>query len=220
MPNVPPNRESDLDAWLLNFKTLIAATPTNYGLVAADATSITNAFNSWHAAWVAAVSDGTRSKLTIQTKNEQKANVLFVVRGYMGTILANRAVSNTLKMGLGLHVRDTVPTPVPPPSTRPELAVVKTGAGFQTVTATDEATPSKRARPAGSVGLLIYRAVAEDAVSTPASAQFLTFVGKAAAQSNFTAADRGKTATYFARWTNARGEVGPWSDGVSAPIAA
>ncbi|HVU62757.1 MAG TPA: hypothetical protein VHC70_02180 [Phycisphaerales bacterium] len=220
MPTVPPVRESDLDAWLNNFKTLIAANPTNYGLTAADATSITNAFNSWHTAWVAAVSDGTRSKLTIETKNEQKASVLFVVRGYMAQILANRGVSNTLKMGLGLHVRDTTPTPVPPPSTRPALKVVKTGSGFQTVTAADEATPLKRARPAGSVGLLIYRAVAEDAVGDPANAQFLTFVGKPAAQSNFTAADRGKMATYFARWTNARGEVGPWSDGVSAPIAA
>jgi len=41
-----PSRDADLDTWLLNFKTLIAATPTNYGLVAADATAITNAFNS------------------------------------------------------------------------------------------------------------------------------------------------------------------------------
>ena len=34
------------------------------------------------------------------------------------------------------------------------------------------------------------------------------------------AADRGKFATYFARWTNARGEMGPWSNPVSACIAA
>jgi hypothetical protein len=220
MATVPPTRESDLDNWLNNFKTLIAATPTNYGLVAADATAITNAFNSWHTAYQQAVNAATRSTLTIETKNQQKASVLFLVRGYIATILANRAVSDTLKMGLGLHIRDTSPTPVPPPSTKPALQIVKTDQGFMDITATDEATPLRRARPAGSVGMLLYRAVAETAVNDPTQAQFLTFVGKPAAHSQFTSADRGKTATYFARWTNARGEVGPWSNGVSGAIAA
>lgn len=38
--------------------------------------------------------------------------------------------------------------------------------------------------------------------------------------SAFTAADRGKTATYFARWVNAKGEPGPWSQALSIAIAA
>ncbi len=220
MPIVPPTRESELDNWLNNFKGLIAATPTNYGLAASDATAITNAFNSWHTAYQAAVNAATRSSLTIETKNQQKANVLFVVRGYIGTITANRAVSDTLKMGLGLHIRDTSPTPVPAPSTKPSLRIVRTDQGFMDITAVDEATPLKRARPVGSVGMLLYRAVATTAINDPAEAQFLTFVGKPAAHATFTAADRGKTATYFARWTNARGETGPWSNGVSGAIAA
>ncbi len=220
MPIVPPTREADLDNWLNNFKTLIAATPTNYGLVTADATAITTAFTSWHSAYQAAVNAATRSSLTIEAKNTQKANVLFVVRGYIATIAANRAVSDVLKMGLGMHVRDTSPTPVPPPSTKPALRIVKTDQGFMDITATDEATPLRRARPVGSVGMLLYRAVATTAINDPAEAEFLTFVGKPSATSNFTSADRGKTATYFARWTNARGEVGPWSNGVSGAIAA
>ena len=180
----------------------------------------TNAFNSWHTAYQAAVNAATRSALTIETKNQQKANVLFVVRGYIATITANRAVSDTLKMGLGLHIRDVSPTPVPPPATKPSLRIVRTDQGFMDITAVDEATPLRRARPVGSVGMLLYRAVATTAINDPADAQFLTFVGKPAAHSTFTAADRGKTATYFARWTNARGETGPWSNGVSGAIAA
>ena len=220
MPIVPPIRESELDNWLNNFRTLIAATPTNYGLAASDATAIGNAYTSWHAAYQAAVNAATRSALTIETKRQQKVNVLFVVRGYIATITANRAVSDTLKMGLGLHIRDTQPTPVPTPSTKPSLRIVRTDQGFMDITAVDEATPLRRARPVGSVGMLLYRAVATTAINDPADAQFLTFVGKPAAQSRFTAADRGKTATYFARWTNARGETGPWSNGVSGAIAA
>jgi hypothetical protein len=220
MANYLPSREDALDAWIANFKSLIAASPTTYGLVAGDATAITNAYNSWHTAYLLAINPSTRTSSTIIAKNTQKTNVLRVVRGYAATIRANRAVADNLKNDLGLRVRDAVPTPVPAPTTKPVLNIARTEQGFMNITAADEATPSKRARPAGSVGMLLYRAVAEDAVNSPSQATFLTFVGKPAAQSDFTTADRGKTATYFARWTNARGEVGPWSSAVSGAIAA
>jgi hypothetical protein len=102
-----PSKDAELDAWALNFKTLIAATPTNYGLVAADATAISAAYTSWHTAFLAATNPSTRTKGTVETKNVQKANMLTVVRGYAATIRANKAVSNELKIGIGLHVADT-----------------------------------------------------------------------------------------------------------------
>jgi hypothetical protein len=215
-----PSRDADLDTWALNFKTLIAATPTNYGLVAADGTAITNAFNSWHTAYLAAVNPSTRTHGTVETKNLQKANLLSVVRGYAATIRANKAVSNELKLGLGLHIADSTPTPVPPPTTMPVLRIAKMEQGYQDIVAADEATPNSRARPTGSAGLLLYRAVGDDAVNDPTQALFLTFVGKPAVHSTFAPADNGKVATYFARWTNAKGEVGPWSASLSRSVAA
>jgi hypothetical protein len=215
-----PTRDPALDTWVLNFKTLIAANPTNYGLVVGDATAITTAYTSWHTAYLAASNPTTRTQATVQTKNEQKVNVLAVVRGYAATIRANRAVSDELKIGLGLHIHDAQPTPVPPPSTYPVLAVAGMGQGVQDLRASDQNTPSKRARPAGTAGLLLFRSVGEAAITDPAQAAFLGFVTRNAFQSHFTSGDNGKTATYFARWTNAKGEVGPWSPPVSMPIAA
>jgi len=215
-----PTNDDALDPFVNNFQTLIAATPTNYGLVAADATAITAAYTSWHTAYLAATNPTTRTKATVATKNTQKANVLTVVRRYATTIRANLGVSDALKVGLGLHIRDTQPTPVPPPSTKPELSITKTDTGYQNVSARDEGSGAPRARPVGSVGMLLYRAVGDAPASLPAEATFLTFIGRPDVQSTFTTADRGKIATYFARWTNARGEVGPWSNPVSAAIAA
>lgn len=220
MPGYLPQRDADLDVWALNFSTLITAAPATYGLVAADATAISNAFNSWHAAFLAATNPSTRTAGTVATKNIQKANLLTVVRGYAATIRANRAVTDASKMNLGLHVRDTSPTPNPPPSTRPVLAIARMMQGTQEVRATDEATPNRRARPIGSAGLLLYRAVGTTPVNDPEGSTFLTFVGKTSVNSQFAPADNGKVATYFARWTNSKGEVGPWSQGVSGSIAA
>src|SRR6185436_20107712 len=91
--------------------------------------------------------------------NQQKANVLSVVRGYSATIRANRAVSDELKVGLGLHIADRQPTPVPAPSTYPVLTIQGLGLGAQDLNAADQMTPNKRAKPAGAVGLILFRAV-------------------------------------------------------------
>jgi hypothetical protein len=215
-----PSRDADLNDWLLNFKTLIAASPTTYGLVTADATAISNAYTAWNTAYQAAVNPTTRTKANVMTKNNQKAIVLGVVRGYARTIGANVAVSDALKINLGLHVRDTTPTPVPPPATFPQLTVAEPMRGVQDVRAHDSATPDRRSKPMGAAGMLVFRNIGTTAVSNPAECAFLKFISRTELVSQFDPADNGKVATYFARWTNAKGEVGPWSPAVSMPIAA
>jgi hypothetical protein len=215
-----PSKDGDLDAWLDNFKTLIAASPTTYGLATSDATAISTAYTNWHAAYTTAVNPTTRTKLSVADKNQQKAIVLGVVRGYAATIRANLAVSDALKGGLGLHVRDTTPTPVPPPATFPTLIITEPMRGLQDLNAHDSTTPNKRGKPAGTAGLLLFRAVGAAAATDPAQATFLSFVTRTEYQSSFDPADNGKMATYFARWTNSKGEVGPWSPAASMPIAA
>jgi len=215
-----PSRDSELDNWLNNFSTLIAAAPATYGLSSGDGTALTTAFANWHAAFLAAVNPTTRTKGNVATKNQQRAIVLALVRGYAATIRINLAVSDALKIGLGLHVRDTVPSPVPAPATYPVLAISGMGRGLQDLRAADQNSLSKRARPMGTTGLLLFRAIGETPATEPAQAAFLGFVTRAAFQATFDAADHGKVATYFARWTNSKGEVGPWGPPASMPIAA
>lgn len=220
MSNWLPIRDADFDTFYSNFKTLIAATPTNYGLVAADGTALTNGFNNWHAAYVAAVNPSTRTTATVATKNQQKTLALALIRGYAATIRVNAGVSDALKIGIGVHIRDTDPTPVPVPTSKPVLAIARFDQGFQEVRATDENTPNSRARAPGAAGMLVFRAISTEPVNDPQQATFMKFVGKTTLQSDFSPADSGKVATYFARWTNGKGEVGPWSQGVSGSIAA
>lgn len=215
-----PTTDALLDPFVNNFQTLIAASPTTYNLAVSDATAITAAYTSWHAAFLAATNPTTRTQATVATKNLQKANVLAVVRRYGTTIRANVGVSDALKIGLGLHIADRTPTPVPPPSAKPELSIARIDTGVQEIVARVEGAGTVRARPAGAVGLLLFRAIGEAPVSSASEATFLTFVGRPSVASTFAEADRGKIATYFARWTNARGEMGPWSNPVSASIAA
>jgi hypothetical protein len=215
-----PSRDADLDFWLNNFQTLVAANPTNYGLVAGDATSLTNSYNDWHSAYLAATNATTRNHITIAAKDAQKIITVDVFRTYSNTIRANTGVSDTLKLGLGLNVHDTIPTPIPPPSTYPVLGITGAGPLMQDLRAADQLTPTRRAKPHGSTGMLVFRALGTEAITDPTQAPFLGFVTRAEFVSNFDAADDGKIATYFARWTNGKGEMGPWSSPVSMRVAA
>lgn len=215
-----PTRDAELDPFLNNFQTRIAAAPASYGLVAGDATVITGTYNAWHAAFVAATNPATRTHTTIAAKDAQRILTVDIVRTYANTIRANTAVSDSLKLDLGLNVHDTIPSPVPPPSTYPILAISGAGPLMQDLRAADQSTPTRRAKPHGAAGLLVFRAIGTTPASDPGAAPFLGFVTRAEFNSSFSSADDGKVATYFARWTNAKGEVGPWSAPVSMRIAA
>lgn len=215
-----PSREADLDTWLANFKTKIAASPTTYGLTTSDSTAISTAVDNFHTAYVVATSPSTRTHSNIITKNQMKSVALQVVRGYAATIRANSGVTDANKADLGLHIPDGQPTPIPPPATYPVLSITRMSAGVQDLRASDQNTPDRRGKPVGASGLLVYRAVGETPATDPAQATFLAFVSRSDFSSSFATADAGKTATYFGRWTNGKGEVGPWSMGASAPIAA
>ena len=68
--------------------------------------------------------------------------------------------------------------------------------------------------------MLLFRAIGTTPATDPAQCGFLSFVSKTEFVASFDSADNGKTATYFARWTNSKGEMGPWSPAASMPIAA
>jgi hypothetical protein len=80
-------------------------------------------------------------------------------------------------------------------------------------------------KPPRTAGLVVFRAVGEGSRARPdepggATLTYLGLFTRPRFASEFTPAARGKTATYFARWINAKGEPGPWSFALSVAIAA
>ena len=91
--------------------------------------------------------------------------MLDIVRPYAQQIRANRGISNADKTALGLNVPDGTPTPVPAPSTSPILAVIGATPGEHTIRFADSATPDKRGKPFGAIGLQLFVAVGPAAIS-------------------------------------------------------
>ncbi len=153
-----PDRDSALLAWSLNFKSLITATPTAYGLTAEQA-SVYDALHEAYATALAAADPSIRNKPATATKNVRRAMLKTQARLLAGLIEHTVSVSDAQKLELGLTVRKP-PTPVPAPSASPNIDIVSVnGRSVKVRLHGDE--PGRRGRPAGVQGASVFSYVGE-----------------------------------------------------------
>ena len=220
MASYIPSRDAELGQWATNFSSLISSSPGTYGLVAGDATTIATYVNAFTTALAVVNNPGTKTKATVAAKDGAKAAMLDIVRPYAQQVRNNAGVSNADKTSLGVRIVDLTKTPVPPPNSSPLLNVLAATPGEHELRYADGNSPDSRSKPLGAIGLQLFVAVAAGSVNDPAVAPFRAFVTRQPYAVSFEPADNGKIATYFARWQNAKGQTGPWSNPISFTIVA
>ncbi len=90
-----------------------------------------------------------------------------------------------------------------------------------TIAFMDEMTPTSKAKPAGVMGVEIWVKVDDPAPVDPnTDLRFLGLDTRTPYVAEYPGTDGGKPAHYMARWVNARGEKGPWSETLTVTISA
>lgn len=219
MADYLPGPDADYQAWVTNFVTYANANLAALGLVAADMTPVTTnqtLFNTGFAGHIAAKAAAQAAK---QTKDDSRAGLTAAIRPLVRRLQASSVVSDAEKAALGITVAAT-PGPIGPPTTAP-ICSISCGARLQhTLSFVDETTPTRKAKPAGVLGVEIWNHVG---ITPPAGEGDLRFVAvdtNAPFVLNFPSADGGKTAYYWLRWVSPTGERGPWGEQSQATIAA
>lgn len=211
-----PSRDADFMVWIDNFSELLTAAPTDYGLTSSDATALAALTADFDSALSAATNGSTRGPSTIAAKDSARAAAEARARQLATIIQANPSVTEQQKTDLGLTVRKTNKTPVPPPTTSPLLTFKAATPLQHTLKYADQETPFSRSRPFGAVALML--SVWIRPAGTPPSGppdQTLTITRNPVGVT-FTNADVTKMATYTARWVTLKGDEGP----VSLPLSA
>ena len=90
----------------------------------------------------------------------------------------------------------------------------------QTLRFVDSATPTRKAKPAGVLGVEIWNKVGTTPPSGENDLRFVAVDTSAPYVMNFDAADGGKINYVWMRWVSPTGERGPWSEQAQASIAA
>lgn len=222
-PAYIPAKDADFAVWLQNFATLIAATPTNYGLVTGDATIISAANAAFQAAYLLATNPATRTAPTIADKDTQRASATATVQPYAQQISKNMGIDNSLKLGVGVNLPNPTRTPVPPPTTAPVLAHVASIPGQMTLGYADTSTPASKAKPPGATGLELRQTIGTAPAVSPDAADPVQVITKSPTAVSYASGDVGKIATLWGRWVTRSGpggvaQVGPWSAALSIGI--
>lgn len=220
MSDFIPDRDGPALTWMQMFSAGITAAPARYQLVPADAAAIAAAVAAYAAAYADSQDPATRTKLTVAVKDQARFAAEQLCRQYAAVIKPNAGIGDADKLAIGVPPPNNGRTPVPAPASWPDLSILNGAPAQQVVRYSDVATPDSSAKPFGVERLELFVAVEAGPTGDVAAARYRGSYSRSGIAVNFTAADKGKTATYFARWVSTRGEAGPWSPPASLPIAA
>ncbi len=214
-----PRTDDGFWHWLQNFSSLLASNPEGYGMTKADASVVTDLFESYTPLWKKCKQPSLRTTSLIQRKDAVKASAMGSCRRYAQLIKHNGGVDEEQMAALGLRIDDTTPTRIPAPSTAPMLTIQAAFVGEHLMRYADETTPASRRKPHGTKFIEIrcnIDAEPNPDESTAVPVGLFTTQPIRLKQEQINA---GQTATYIGRWLNTRGEPGPWSLPIAMTIA-
>ena len=214
-----PRQDALAVNYINTFANTIAADPAAYMLQVADAAALQLAASNLQSVYTAATTPATRNELTIAHKDEMRTAAEALVRLYAIQIKYNQAISTADKEAIGVSQPNPSRSPRPVPATQPTLSVKGALTGSHTVTFVDSLN-DKKAKPFGAQTVELRVAITEEGTSDVNLAKTYGLFSKNPIGVAFEHEDNQKTATYWARWANVRGQVGPWSNPVSMTIAA
>ena len=219
-----PGSDTGFQAWVANFVTYAGAHLVELGITPPDIVPILAGKADFDTKMSANVASQQAAQSARQAKDDSRDALESLVRTLVSQLQVSPAVDDTERAALGITVPDRVRTAVAGDITTRPIGVVDTSQRLRhEIRFSDEATPTRRAKPAGVMGCEIWVAVSAVGEAAPVSADGLSFLSLDTASpyiAEFDGADGGKTAHYMLRWVKSSGEKGPWSETVSATITA
>jgi len=204
-PPYIPTQQSKLVTWAENFSTLISASPSTYGLQAADAATIASYVNAFTNAYAQSTkgSPSTRTPAAVTATNNAQAAMLGIVRTYAQQIRNNMGVTSENKQAIGLNVPSSSRTPIPVPSTAPVIAITGSTPLTFTMTikdATAPASPRKKAVGARSYAIFYTLTPVSAPAPTTPSSTVLVVGTKTPFPASFPTGSSGQNATLWGAW--------------------
>lgn len=215
-----PHSETEFLSWASQFVNQLTNHSALYFLEEQRLQTLQSGLTEFENAMTDAVAARDAALAATRHKNDIRETFEDEVRVAVRMIQANNLVTDASRDAAGVHVHKSTRTPVTPPATAPVGFVIASDRLEHTLSFSDSATPTRRARPAGVTGCEVYLFVGDDTPQSPSRYTFRMLSTRTPQRVAFTDAEAGKTANYLLRWVNTKGETGPWSQIISATIPA
>lgn len=215
-----PYRDAEALGWMQNFAAKLSSSSAIYLVSGADAANVSGLVTDFAEAMAVLTDPSRRTRTSVSDKSYARTAAEEICRRFAMQIKQNGGISDQDKIAIGVRPITTSRQANYVPESSPVLNLVGATPGSHTVRFTDSMMPELKGKPHGAFQIQLFRAIADAEVESPAEAPFYGAFTRNPVGVAFDAADDGKVATYFARWAGRRGDVGPWSNGVSMRIAA
>ena len=216
-----PTRESEFYPWVKNLVAVSQSKGAQWNISTVQLENLSSSFANYEVKYLIAINPATRTQVAVQAKNDVKKKFTSELRVFcMSSLLHNPQVTNADRNLLGLPVRDTRPTPVPPPHTMPVGMVDTSVHQRHTIRVSDSEVTTKRGGlPAHVRGFEIWRKVGSNV--PPVSDNefvYLNFSSTTSLTVDYSLTEVGQMVWYRFRWVNARNQPGPWSESIVSAV--
>lgn len=194
-----------------NFNTYVNANLADFGLVAGDVAALNTAQTAWDAAFPLVAPAVAAASAATQAKNTARELLTTAVRSLVRLIQAKPSVTAESKQAIGITIADGIKTPVAVPTTAPIGRIEQPNRLEHTLHFADSTIPTSKAKPTGVRGCQVWVKVGTAPPASASDLQFLATDTRPPYVAQYDPADAGKTAYYWLRWENTKGETGPWS---------
>jgi hypothetical protein len=186
--------------------------------VAGDVVDLNNTAATWTSDYPAHTAAQTAAQGARQAKDAARAGLEGPIRALVRGLQASPDVDDAERAAMGIAVPDREGSPEGPPKTRPVVSVDTSQRLEHTIHFADEATPTRKAKPAGVMGAEIWVKVGDPPPKDESELRFLSVDTRTPYVAHYGGDEGGQTAHYMLRWVGTGGEKGPWSETASATI--
>ncbi|MDR1964972.1 MAG: hypothetical protein LBQ50_14470 [Planctomycetaceae bacterium] len=159
-----------------------------------------------------------RGKLDVLEKNEARDVLKSSLRKFVQGFLYNPAVTDVDREAMGVPSHDRNPTSRPAPDTHPVITTESKN-HYELILHIRDSGRSRRKKPENAIGAVVYFKTSDEPITDPNQLTSSVLVTRASHILEFPPSERGKTVYMAARWENAKGEKGPWSEIISEIIS-
>lgn len=214
-----PKPDAKFHQWQLALLKTVSTRATTWKIPAEAVDDMINLQGTWDEAFTKTENVSTRTPSAVLGKNQIRKEFEAALRSFVREYLAaNSAISDEERRGMGLHVRDTKPTPAPAPLTRPILEIDFSQQLRHSLRVRDSLR-SGWGKPEHIHAFEICSLIGSTSEPPIDDLKLINFATKSPYHITYQASDQGKRVHYAVRWINSCGEKGPWSEIASAIIA-
>ncbi|MDR2358763.1 MAG: hypothetical protein LBD87_03030 [Prevotellaceae bacterium] len=207
-----PAKEKDFHDWQHHSLEYVQTNKTRFGISDSALESVLTKQADYESKYAVSENPETRTSASILARKEAREGYGRALRQlFKGSIIYNLAVTDEDRRIMGVKIHDTKPTPVPPPTSEPEVTFSIPSPAVIEIHFRDK-DESGRAKPHGIHGAETAWGVLDDKPADWAELPHSSFATHSPLRLTFNGHDRGKKFYFALRWENTRGEKGPWTE--------